>query len=129
MKAALWIAGLAVIGFLLLPVLVIVPLSFSAGSFLHYPLPGFSLRWYAAFFASGQTATLCDLWGNYVPGNHFISWRRHFTPFAGPGLAVDDMLDRVIMGQRLLDPVAATAGSPALYVAVTDVSTSSGVTS
>lgn len=81
----------------------------------------------AAFFASGQTATLCDLWGNYVPGNHFISWRRHFTPFAGPGLAVDDMLDRVIMGQSLLDPVAATRGNPALYVAVTDVTTSSGV--
>ena len=81
----------------------------------------------AAFFASGQTQTVCDLWADYVPGKHFISWRRHFTPFAGPGLAVDDMLDRVIMGQSLLDPVAATRGKPALYVAVTDVTTSSGI--
>ncbi|MCP4327194.1 MAG: ABC transporter permease [Alphaproteobacteria bacterium] len=32
--------------FLLLPVLVVVPLSFSAGSFLNYPLPGLSWQWY-----------------------------------------------------------------------------------
>src|SRR5690349_23007475 len=51
----------------------------------------------AAFYASGQTATLLDLWSNYVPGRHFISWRRQLTPFGGPGLAVDDMLDRVMI--------------------------------
>jgi putative spermidine/putrescine transport system permease protein len=38
--------------FLLLPILVVIPLSFSSGSFLSYPLPGVSLRWYASFFAS-----------------------------------------------------------------------------
>ncbi|MGR2740558.1 ABC transporter permease [Billgrantia sp. Q4P2] len=38
--------------FLIAPVLVIVPLSFSSGSFLTYPLPGFSLRWYEAIFTS-----------------------------------------------------------------------------
>ena len=27
----------------------------------------------AAFCASGQTQTVCDLWANYVPGKHFIS--------------------------------------------------------
>lgn len=80
----------------------------------------------AAFYASGQTATVVDLWANYVPGNHFISWRRQLTPFAGPGLAVDDMLDRVIVGQSLFDPIAATRGDPALYVAVTDVLTGVG---
>lgn len=81
----------------------------------------------AAFFASGQTQTLCELWGNYVPGNHFISWRRQLTPFGGPGLAVDDMLDRVMIGQSLFDPVAATRGEPALYIAATDVRTGRGV--
>ena len=34
--------------FLILPVLVIIPLSFNSGSFLVYPLQGFSLRWFAA---------------------------------------------------------------------------------
>ena len=38
--------------FLVAPILAIVPLSFSSGSFLHYPLPGLSLRWYQEFFAS-----------------------------------------------------------------------------
>ncbi len=35
-------------GFLFLvgPIVVIVPISFSSGSFLSYPLPGLSLRWY-----------------------------------------------------------------------------------
>jgi predicted patatin/cPLA2 family phospholipase len=81
----------------------------------------------AAFCASGQTETLCDLWSNYVPGKHFISWRRHLTPFAAPGLAIDDMLDRVMIGQGLFDPVAATRGDPALYVAVTDVLSGRGI--
>lgn len=81
----------------------------------------------AAFYASGQTVPVCDLWSNYVPGKHFISWRRFFTPFAGPGLAVDDMLDRVMIGESLFDPVAATRGRIALYVAATDIQSCSGV--
>jgi putative spermidine/putrescine transport system permease protein len=32
--------------FLVLPILVIIPLSFSDSSFLSYPVPGYSLRWY-----------------------------------------------------------------------------------
>jgi putative spermidine/putrescine transport system permease protein len=38
--------------FLVAPILTIVPLSFSSGSFFYYPLPGLSLRWYQDFFAS-----------------------------------------------------------------------------
>jgi len=81
----------------------------------------------AAFFASGQTQTVCDLWANYVAGKHFISWRRHLTPFAAPGLAIDDMLDRVMVGGGLFDATAATRGDPALYVAVTEVLSGQGV--
>jgi putative spermidine/putrescine transport system permease protein len=40
--------------FLMAPILAIVPLSFNAGSFLTFPLPGLSLRWYADFFASDR---------------------------------------------------------------------------
>lgn len=42
----LWIVALVVLIFLIAPLLVIVPLSFSSGSFFTFPLPGFSLRWY-----------------------------------------------------------------------------------
>jgi len=38
--------------FLVAPIIVIIPLSFSSGSFFYYPLPGFSLRWYEDFFTS-----------------------------------------------------------------------------
>jgi putative spermidine/putrescine transport system permease protein len=48
----LWAITLAVLGFLILPILIIVPLSFSSGSFLTFPLPGVSLRWYQEFFTS-----------------------------------------------------------------------------
>jgi putative spermidine/putrescine transport system permease protein len=46
--AAAW----SVLAFLVAPIAVVVPLSFSSGSFFHYPLPGFSLRWYQDFFTS-----------------------------------------------------------------------------
>lgn len=38
--------------FLMLPVLVIAPLSFNADSFLLYPMSGFSLRWYDEIISS-----------------------------------------------------------------------------
>jgi putative spermidine/putrescine transport system permease protein len=38
--------NLLALAFLVLPILVIIPLSFSSSQFLVYPIPGFSLRWY-----------------------------------------------------------------------------------
>ncbi len=43
-----------VFAFLLVPIAAIVPLSFSSGSFLAYPLPGWSLRWYAEVLGGGR---------------------------------------------------------------------------
>lgn len=37
--------------FLTLPILIVVPMSFSSASTLIFPPPGFSLRWYQSFFA------------------------------------------------------------------------------
>src|SRR6516165_619876 len=52
--AGIGLAALTVVvlAFLVAPILIIVPLSFSSGSFFYYPLPGFSLRWYEDFFTS-----------------------------------------------------------------------------
>ncbi|MEW5290234.1 ABC transporter permease [Erwinia papayae] len=44
----------AILIFLIVPILVIVPLSFNSSSFLSYPLSGFSLRWYQTFFHSQE---------------------------------------------------------------------------
>ncbi|TXH34881.1 MAG: ABC transporter permease [Rhodospirillaceae bacterium] len=40
--------------FLIAPILVITPLSFSSEPFFTYPLPGLSLRWYIDFFTSDR---------------------------------------------------------------------------
>jgi putative spermidine/putrescine transport system permease protein len=55
---------IGVLLFLLLPILVIIPLSFSASSFLAYPMPGWSLQWYDNLFSS-------DDWGR-ATRNSFI---------------------------------------------------------
>lgn len=46
--------GAAGLLFLIIPVLVIIPLSFNSSTFLSYPLNGFSLRWYRAFLGSDE---------------------------------------------------------------------------
>ena len=55
-----------VLVFLVAPILIIVPLSFSSGSFFFYPLPGFSLRWYHDFFTS--TFWLPSVWNSMIVG-------------------------------------------------------------
>ena len=49
-----WLLCAAVLAFLLVPIAAIVPLSFSSGSFLAYPLPGWSLRWYHEVLGGGR---------------------------------------------------------------------------
>ena len=46
--------NLLVFLFLLLPILVIIPLSFSDSTFLVYPIPGVSMRWYQNLFNSPE---------------------------------------------------------------------------
>jgi putative spermidine/putrescine transport system permease protein len=46
------LATVAVVAFLLVPIVVIFPLSFTSGTLLIYPLRGLSLRWYADFFTN-----------------------------------------------------------------------------
>lgn len=41
-----------VLGFLILPVLIIVPISFSGARFLTFPPPSLSLRWYQQYFSN-----------------------------------------------------------------------------
>jgi putative spermidine/putrescine transport system permease protein len=47
------ICGL-IFAFLVIPILVIIPLSFNSEPYFTYPMPGFSLRWYEEFFNSPQ---------------------------------------------------------------------------
>lgn len=49
---ALTLVAILIVAFLVLPILIIFPLSFTSGTLLIYPLPGFSLRWYQDFLTN-----------------------------------------------------------------------------
>jgi len=51
---ALRSVGVLVLLFLLLPILAIIPLSFSSSTFLAYPMPGWSMQWYDNLFSSAE---------------------------------------------------------------------------
>src|SRR4030095_12017442 len=51
---ALRVFCVGVLVFLLLPIAVIIPLSFADSTFLVYPIPGWSLRWYENLFTSSD---------------------------------------------------------------------------
>lgn len=53
---ALRMACVGVLAYLLLPILVVIPLSFSDSSFLVYPIPAWSLKWYRNLFESAEWA-------------------------------------------------------------------------
>jgi putative spermidine/putrescine transport system permease protein len=63
---ALRVFSVALLAFLLLPILVIVPLSFSASSFLAYPMPGWSLQWYDNLFTSAE-------WGRAAKNSFIVA--------------------------------------------------------
>jgi len=49
-RRALAAAGIFGLVFLTVPLLIVIPMSFSSARALTFPPPGFSLRWYEAFF-------------------------------------------------------------------------------
>jgi ABC-type spermidine/putrescine transport system permease subunit II len=51
-RGVLWTSSLLLIAFLVLPALVVIPVSFTAGQFVNFPPEGFSLRWYEQYLLS-----------------------------------------------------------------------------
>src|SRR3977135_3906127 len=49
-RILLRLASGLVFAFLMLPLLVLFPISFSSGTYLRFPPPGFSFKWYARYF-------------------------------------------------------------------------------
>ena len=60
------------LGYLVLPILVIVPLSFTAGELLVYPMPGWSLRWY-------QELTSDATWTSAAGNSVRLAWATTFV--------------------------------------------------
>lgn len=53
-RGRLWLyaIGVVVLAFLVLPTLIVIPMSFSASQYLEFPPRAWSLRWYEAYFSS-----------------------------------------------------------------------------
>jgi len=51
-RVAIWMVGLLIMGFLALPALFVIPVSFTEEGFLGWPPKGFSLQWYAKLVES-----------------------------------------------------------------------------
>lgn len=79
--------------FLMAPILAIVPLSFSSSTYLTYPLPGLSLRWYEDFLASdkwmlslknsliiGVSATILSMGLGTLAALGLAQWKSRFKP-------------------------------------------------
>lgn len=52
-KARVWLlsaVGVLTLAFLVLPTLLVVPMSFSPSTYMRFPPAGFSVRWYVAYF-------------------------------------------------------------------------------
>lgn len=56
-KIALTVFSAAVLLFLVAPVLIVIPMSFSAAQYLTFPPPGLSLQWYENFFSRQDWTT------------------------------------------------------------------------
>jgi putative spermidine/putrescine transport system ATP-binding protein len=52
MRIAMTVVAAVTLFFIVLPIVALIPMSFSSASFLSFPPRGFSLRWYDAFFSS-----------------------------------------------------------------------------
>jgi putative spermidine/putrescine transport system permease protein len=57
------VVGLIIL-YLIFPILVVIPLSFSSAHYLTFPPPGFSLQWYDKFFSRSdwRNAAILSLW-------------------------------------------------------------------
>ena len=53
-RSWLFLVVLATLLFLILPIFVVIPVSFSDSQYLTFPPPGYSLRWYSAFIESRE---------------------------------------------------------------------------
>ena len=91
--------------FLILPVLVIIPLSFNSGSFLVYPLQGFSLRWYEDFFTSAEW--MRSLKNSLVVAPAATVLAMVFGTLASIGLTRGEFRGKALVMSLLISPMVA----------------------
>jgi putative spermidine/putrescine transport system permease protein len=98
-RCAAWM----VLIFLMAPILVIIPLSFNGGSFLSFPMDGWSLRWYQQVFNSPQW--LFALKNSVLIGVASMSLATVLGTLAALGLNLADFRMKALLMAVLLSPM------------------------
>ena len=93
----------AVLLFLLLPIFVIVPLSFSSGSFLAYPLPGWSLQWYQELVNSPEWARAAR--NSFIVAPLATLLATTLGTLAAVGLARTNFVGKGVLTSLLISPM------------------------
>jgi len=100
---ALRLGALLIIGFLLLPIIVIIPLSFSNSSFLAYPIEGWSLHWYREMWNAPE-------WGHATRNSFIVAPAATLLAtvlgtLAAMGLARNQFLGKNLLAALLIAPM------------------------
>ena len=109
-----WLCGLTgvVLFYLVFPILIVIPLSFSSASYLSFPPPGLSLRWYENFFDRSDwvSAARLSIW---VGLTVMVSATALGTP-AAMGLVRGSFPGKKALNAFILSPLIA----PTIIVAI-----------
>jgi putative spermidine/putrescine transport system permease protein len=121
------VTGLILI-FLVAPIAVVFPLSFSSGELLVLPTPGYSLRWYMDFFTSSRW--LGATWNSFVVGIATTVLATLLGTFAAFGLFLGRFRGKAVLlavlALPMVTPVIVTA--IAMYFALSLVGLGSTLT-
>lgn len=113
-RVGIWVGTIValVLFYLIFPILIIVPLSFSSAVYLSFPPPGFSLQWYANFF--GRSDWLDAAWLSiWVAGTVMIVATCLGTP-AAIGLVRGRFWGKKLINAFIVSPLIA----PVIIVAI-----------
>jgi putative spermidine/putrescine transport system permease protein len=102
----------AVLIFLVLPVLIVAALSFSSASYLTFPPPAFGIRWYRAYLGSREW--LASTWLSLAVGACVVALSTALGTLASLGLARLPRVMRAAFGALILSPLIV----PGIVVAI-----------
>lgn len=120
------IAAWAVLIFLVAPLLVIFPLSFSSGNILTLPVPGYSLQWYRDFLFDGRW--LPAAWNSMIVGLATMTLATGLGTCAAYGLNLSEFRGKrfvlMVLSLPMVVPLIVTAASMFLAFSVVGLTNS-----
>jgi putative spermidine/putrescine transport system permease protein len=122
-RIAFYALVILIFAYLLFPILIVIPLSFSSGKYMTFPPPGFSLQWYANFFT--RSAWTDSAWLSRFAGKKLVN-ALILSPVIAPGIIVAIGLYFAYASYGLVGrPLALVLGHTALAVPFVVINVSS----